>query len=108
MPFTWVPGAEAWLGVVPRGGDGTEVRWFRLDPCLVTHVLGAWERGRRGRREAGGRAARAARRAIVLYVCRYDALEAGGLRPGAVGRRARQGVGLTSIGGASPCSNDGA
>jgi carotenoid cleavage dioxygenase-like enzyme len=63
VPFTWVPGAEGWLGVVPRGGDGTGVRWFPLDPCLVTHVLGGWED------EASGE--------IVLYVCRYDALEAG-------------------------------
>ena len=87
VPFTWVPGAEAWLGVVPRAGDGTQVRWFRLDPCLVTHVLGAAV----GEDEGTGE--------IVLYVCRYDALEAG--RPhdrDAVGRRAR-GVGLTSIGG---------
>ena len=85
VPFTWVPGAEGWLGVVARGGDGTGVRWFRLDPCLVTHVLGAWEDAATGE--------------IVLYVCRYDALEAG--RPfdatqSVVGPR---GVGLTSIGG---------
>jgi carotenoid cleavage dioxygenase len=66
VPYGWVPGAEGWLGVVPRGGDGSGVRWFRLDPCLVTHVLGAWEEpGRRGDVE------------IVLYVCRYDAPEEG-------------------------------
>ena len=45
VPFTWVPGAEGWVGVVPwRGGavaTARAVRWFRLDPCLVTHVLGA-------------------------------------------------------------------
>jgi carotenoid cleavage dioxygenase len=84
VPFGWVPGAEGWLGVVPRDGDGSSVRWFRLDPCLVTHVLGAWE-------EDSGE--------IVLFVCRYDALEGG--RPydpeeSVVGP---QGVGLTSIGG---------
>ncbi|HSZ36646.1 MAG TPA: carotenoid oxygenase family protein [Acidimicrobiales bacterium] len=84
VPFGWVPGAEGWLGVVPRDGDGTAVRWFRLDPCLVTHVLGAWEE------DTGD---------IVLFVCRYDAIEAG--RPydpteSVVGPR---GVGLTSIGG---------
>ena len=85
VPFGWVPGGEAWLGMVPREGDGTDVRWFRLDPCLVTHVLGAWEE------EGSGE--------IVLFVCRYDALETG--RPfdpaeSVVGPR---GVGLTSIGG---------
>ena len=44
VPFGWVPGAEGWIGVVPRGGrwaalavatagrDG-RVRWIRLDPA---------------------------------------------------------------------------
>ncbi|HWD54409.1 MAG TPA: carotenoid oxygenase family protein [Acidimicrobiales bacterium] len=85
VPFGWVPGAEAWLGVVPRGGDGTQVRWFRLDPCLVTHVLGAWED------EGSGE--------IVLYVCRYDALEAGRPSDPALSVVGPPGVGLTSIGG---------
>lgn len=85
VPFAWVPGAEAWLGVVPRSGDGTQVRWFRLDPCLVTHVLGAWED------EASGD--------IVMYVCRYDALEAGRPFDPAQSVVGPPGVGLTSIGG---------
>jgi carotenoid cleavage dioxygenase len=84
VPYCWVPGAEGWLGVVPRDGDGTDVRWFRLDPCLVTHVLGAWE-------EAAGD--------IVLFVCRYDALEDGRPYDPAVSVVGPQGVGLTSIGG---------
>ena len=55
------------------------VRWIRLDPCLVTHVLGAYD-------EPDG--------AIVLYVCCYGVPEAGqpvdlvGLRR----RRARSGA----------------
>jgi carotenoid cleavage dioxygenase len=66
VPFGWVPGADGWLGVVPREGDGSSVRWFRLDPCLVTHVVGAWEeQGEHGDAE------------IVLYVCRYEAPEEG-------------------------------
>jgi carotenoid cleavage dioxygenase len=85
VPFGWVPGAEGWLGVVPRNGDGTDVRWFRLDPCLVTHVLGGWED------EGSGE--------IVLYVCRYDALEGGRPYDAAQSVVAPQGVGLTSIGG---------
>jgi carotenoid cleavage dioxygenase-like enzyme len=85
VPFTWVPGAEAWLGVVPRGADGTQVRWFRLDPCLVTHVLGAWEDEDSGE--------------IVLYVCRYDAPEAGRPSDPAQSVVGPAGVGLTSIGG---------
>jgi carotenoid cleavage dioxygenase-like enzyme len=68
VPFGWVPGAEGWLGVVRRGGatgdggDEAAVRWIRLDPCLVTHVLGAFD-------EPDG--------AIMLYVCRYGVPEAG-------------------------------
>ena len=88
VPFGWVPGAEGWLGVVPRGGDGSGVRWFRLDPCLVTHVLGAWEEeGRNGDVE------------VVLYVCRYEAPEEGqpvDLSAPVVGPA---GVGLSTIGG---------
>jgi carotenoid cleavage dioxygenase-like enzyme len=63
VPFGWVPGAEGWIGVVPRGtGGSAAVRWIHLDPCLVTHVLGAYD-------EPDG--------AIVLYVCCYGAPEAG-------------------------------
>jgi carotenoid cleavage dioxygenase-like enzyme len=70
VPFGWVPGAEGWIGVVHRGADGgtdghsdaNAVRWIRLDPCLVTHVLGAYD-------EPDG--------AIVLHVCLYGVPEAG-------------------------------
>jgi len=105
VPFGWVPGAEGWIGVVRRGGgggdggggggsvDGDEsgdgsptaaVRWIRLDPCLVTHVLGAFD-------EPDG--------AIVLYVCCYGVPEVGqpvDLSASVVGAA---GVGLSGIGG---------
>ena len=97
VPFGWVPGAEGWVGVVERGGDGTDVRWLQLDPCLVTHVLGADERAdgrsrerRRRWRRGGG---------IVLYVCCYAAPERGqpvDLTSSVVGPA---GIGLTPIGG---------
>jgi carotenoid cleavage dioxygenase len=88
VPFGYVPGAEGWLGVVARGGDGSGVRWFRLDPCLVTHVLGAWEEtGRDGEVE------------IVLYVCRYDVPEEGQPVDLSVSVVAPAGVGLVPIGG---------
>jgi carotenoid cleavage dioxygenase len=86
VPYGWLSGAEGWVGVVPRTGDGSSVRWYRLEPCLVTHVLGAWE-GTDGE--------------IVLYVCRYDAPEAGqAVDPAAsvVG----DGVGLSALGGSLP------
>ena len=61
----WVPGAEGWLGVVPRGGDGTDVRWFRAG-SLPGHPRARRVGGRRPRarsslrlplRRARGRAA---------------------------------------------------
>jgi carotenoid cleavage dioxygenase-like enzyme len=85
VPFGWVPGAEGWIGVLPRGDDGSAaVRWIRLDPCLATHVLGAYD-------EPDG--------AIVLYVCCYGAPEVGqpvDLSASVVGAA---GVGLSGIGG---------
>jgi carotenoid cleavage dioxygenase-like enzyme len=93
VDFRWAPGSECWVGVVERGegeggaggggGDGSAVRWVRLDPCLVTHVLGAHD-------EAG---------AIVLYVCRYEVPEKGqpvDLSRSVVGPN---GIGATRIGG---------
>jgi carotenoid cleavage dioxygenase-like enzyme len=90
VPFGWVPGAEGWVGVVDRGGDGA-VQWFRYDPALVTHVLGAWE-------EPAQRAAGGADTDIVLYVCRYDVPEEG--QPTDLGASVvgPQGIGLTPIG----------
>jgi carotenoid cleavage dioxygenase-like enzyme len=96
VPFGWVPGAEGWMGIVPRDGDGTTVRWFRLDPCLVTHLLGAYEEAtppsgvRTGDGGDGGD--------IVLYVCRYDVPEKGqpvDLSASVVGPL---GIGLSPIG----------
>jgi carotenoid cleavage oxygenase len=87
VPFGWVPGAEGWMGVVPRAGGSAataEVQWIRLDPCLVTHVLGAYD---------------APDGAIVLYVCCYGVPEVGqpvDLSASVVGAA---GVGLSGIGG---------
>jgi carotenoid cleavage dioxygenase-like enzyme len=79
VPFGWVPGAEAWVGVVRRGGDGTGVRWFRVDPCLVTHVLGAWELDGDGGGGggAGGRGGAGEEPEVVTFVCRYEVPEPG-------------------------------
>jgi carotenoid cleavage dioxygenase len=90
VPFGWVPGAEGWVGVVPRHGDGLSVRWFRVDPCLVTHVLGAWD---------GGVTDDGAE--IVLYVCRYDAPEEGQSVDRSVSV-VGDGVGFSPIGGSLP------
>jgi carotenoid cleavage dioxygenase-like enzyme len=97
VPFGWVPGAEGWVGVVPRTGDGSTVRWFRVDPCLVTHVLGAWDTGP-GDHPIGSPSGGDD---IVLYVCRYDAPKEGH----AIDRAASvvgAGIGLSAIGGSLP------
>ena len=101
VPFGWVPGAEGWLGVVPRGGDGSAARWIRLDPSLVTHVLGAYDEpqgdGAMGDGAVGDGAMGDG--AIVLYVCRYGVPEAGqaiDLSTSVVGPA---GIGLSGIGG---------
>jgi carotenoid cleavage dioxygenase-like enzyme len=87
VPYRWVPGAEGWAGVVSRDGDGSDVRWIRLDPCLVTHILGAYDDGDD---------------AIVLYVCRYEVPEKGqavNLDTSVVGAG---GIGMQPIGGRLP------
>jgi carotenoid cleavage dioxygenase len=59
-----------------------------LDPCLVTHVVGAWEElGPDGDVE------------IVLYVCRYDAPEEGQPVDLSLSVVGPAGVGLSPIGG---------
>jgi carotenoid cleavage dioxygenase len=90
VPFAWIPGAEGWLGVLERGGDGEDVRWFRFDPALVTHVLGAWE-------ERVGPAASDVE--IVLYVCRYEVPEPGQPVDLTASVLGADGIGMTPIGG---------
>jgi carotenoid cleavage dioxygenase-like enzyme len=89
VPYSWVPGAETWVAVVARDGDGSDVRWFRLDPCLVTHVLHAYDEG-------GDSSA------IVLYVCCYPVPEKGqpiDLEASVLGP---DGIGESRIGGGLP------
>lgn len=90
VPFGWVPGAEGWIGVIRRGGGGGDepdaagVRWIRLDPCLVTHVLGAYD-------EPDG--------AMVLYVCCYGVPEAGQPVDTSVSVVGPPGLALSGVGG---------
>ena len=87
---------------VPRGGSAwsrgaatvRSVRWFRVDPCLVTHVLGAWEEG--GGRAPGATTAEVTRaialrhRAVRLPLRRArsgSAGRSGGLGGGSGGTR---------------------
>jgi carotenoid cleavage dioxygenase len=33
------------FGVIPRHGQGSEIRWFEAEPCFIYHVVNAWEDG---------------------------------------------------------------
>ena len=33
------------FGIIPRRGQGSEVRWFECQPCYILHVTNAWEDG---------------------------------------------------------------
>jgi len=89
VPFRWSPGSPAWVGVLDRdGGPGGDpnVRWIRVDPCLVTHVLHAHDDGD----------------AVVLYVCRYEVPEQGQPIDLGVSVLGAAGIGINLIGGGLP------
>ena len=46
-PYAWERGGAARIGVLPREGRGSDVRWFEIEPCYVFHPLGAYELGDR-------------------------------------------------------------
>lgn len=63
FPFEWSDDYGARLGVMPRGGRGSDVCWFEIEPCYVFHPLNAFDEpgtGSRGR--------------VVLDVARYPEL----------------------------------
>jgi carotenoid cleavage dioxygenase len=57
-PIGWEPELGARIGVMPRDGDGSNVKWFEVDPCYVFHPMNARDDGDR----------------VVLEVCRYARL----------------------------------
>ena len=44
------------FGVMPRYGNGSQIRWFEASPCYIYHVVNAWEQGEE----------------VVLDVCRVQ------------------------------------
>ncbi|OBH61609.1 carotenoid oxygenase family protein [Mycobacterium sp. E2479] len=42
MPYAWNPNYPARIGVMPREGENTDVRWFDIEPCYVYHPLNAY------------------------------------------------------------------
>lgn len=43
QPFRWNPGYPARVGVMPRESDGSDIRWFDVEPCFVFHSLNAYD-----------------------------------------------------------------
>ncbi len=58
FPYHWSDQYGARLGVMPRGGRGSEIRWFEIEPCYVFHPLNSYDDGDR----------------IVIDVARYPVL----------------------------------
>jgi carotenoid cleavage oxygenase len=42
MPYAWNPDYPARVGVMPRDGDNSDIRWFDIEPCYVFHPLNAY------------------------------------------------------------------
>ena len=63
-PFGFKPEFGARLGVMPREGSNSDVRWFDIDPCYVFHPLNSYEEGNK----------------IILYVCRQQEAMVGGFQ----------------------------
>ena len=45
--FAWDPAAPTWLGVMRRGGDGSDLRWFKGPERCATHTMGCFSDGER-------------------------------------------------------------
>jgi carotenoid cleavage dioxygenase len=43
--FSWQPERGTRIGVMPRRGTSSDVRWFETDPCYVFHPLNAYDDG---------------------------------------------------------------
>jgi carotenoid cleavage dioxygenase len=48
LPYAWNPRYPARIGVMPREGGNSDVRWFDIEPCYVYHPLNAYSEVRNG------------------------------------------------------------
>jgi len=46
-PFAWEPELGTHIGVMPRDGSVSDLRWFETDPCFVFHPMNAYSDGDR-------------------------------------------------------------
>ena len=45
MPIEWSDTYPSRLGVMPRNGDDSQVRWYDVNPCYVVHQMNSYEDG---------------------------------------------------------------
>lgn len=45
MPIEWSETYPSRLGVMPRNGDDSQVRWYDVNPCYVFHQMNSYEDG---------------------------------------------------------------
>ena len=57
----WKPDHGTRIGVMPRDGNGDDIRWFEIDTCYVFHFMNAWTDGS----------------AIVIDACRLSRMDIG-------------------------------
>jgi len=44
-PFAFEGDRPSRFGIMPRHGEGRQVRWFEASPCYIFHTFNAWEEG---------------------------------------------------------------
>ncbi|MGI5325393.1 carotenoid oxygenase family protein [Actinomadura nitritigenes] len=47
LPYAWNDAHPARIGLLPRTGDASDVRWIDVDPCWVFHTMNAYDDGDR-------------------------------------------------------------
>ncbi|MBE1530804.1 carotenoid oxygenase family protein [Actinomadura algeriensis] len=47
LPYAWNDVHPARIGLLPRSGDATDVRWIDIEPCWVFHTMNAYDDGDR-------------------------------------------------------------
>ncbi|ORV18527.1 carotenoid oxygenase family protein [Mycobacterium celatum] len=45
FPYRWDDTYGARIGVMPKSGTSSDVRWFEVEPCVIIHSLNAFEDG---------------------------------------------------------------
>ncbi len=59
IPYRWDENYGARVGILPRMGNSTDVKWFEIEPCYIFHVFNAYDAGS----------------IVVMDVCRYDKVQ---------------------------------